>query len=60
MAEIHISEMRSQVEVTDTEALLSPGVLSRIVAAVQEELDRKAREDEARIRQTHIGGQGLR
>lgn len=55
MPEIRIGELSSQVEVTDTDALLSPRVLARIVAAVEAELEKKAREAEARQSQTRIG-----
>lgn len=55
MAEIRIGEMRSEVEVTDTDALLSPRVLARIVAAVERELAEKSRGAEDRLRETRIG-----
>ncbi len=47
MAEIRIGELKSQVDVTDSDALLSPRILTRIVAMVEAELERKAREAEA-------------
>ncbi len=54
MAEIRIGSLTSKVDVTDTDALLSPRVLARIVAAVEAELERKSREAEARTAQTRI------
>ncbi len=60
MAEIRIGELTSQVEVTDTEALLAPRVLARIVEAVEAELMRKARDEAARESETRIGSEGGR
>lgn len=42
--EVHIGEMTSTVEATDTRSLLQPRVLERIVAAVEE----RVRQDSAK------------
>lgn len=60
MAEIRIGELTSQIEVTDTNALLSPQVMARLVDAVAEELERRARDAQDREAQTRIGLQGGR
>lgn len=60
MAEIKIGQLRSEVSVTDTDALLHPRVLARITAAVEAQLAEKARTDEARSTQTRIGRKGAR
>lgn len=58
MAEIRIGELRSQIEVTDTEALLSPRVLAQIVAAVEQALEKKTRDSQVRQAETRIAKQG--
>jgi len=60
MAEIRIGSLTSQVEVTDTDALLAPRVLARIVAAVEAELMRKAHDAAARDNDTRIGTHEVR
>lgn len=60
MAEVRIGTLSTQVDVTDENALLSPRVLARIVAAVEEQMTAKARAEESRRADTRIGGQGGR
>lgn len=60
MAEIRIANLQSRVDVTDSNALLSPQVMAKIVAAVKSELEQQSRADQARISETRIGEQGGR
>lgn len=54
MAEIRIGELEAGVDVTDTDALLHPAVMARIVDAVRAQLAREAREDALREAETRI------
>ena len=56
MADIRIGEITTDVTVTDTDALLKPEVLARIVAAVEQAMAEKARVADQRIWETRIGG----
>lgn len=56
MADIRIGEMTTEVTVTDTDALLRPEMLARIVAAVEQAMAEKSRAADQRIRETRIGG----
>lgn len=56
MADIRIGEITTEVTVTDTDALLKPEVLARIVAAVEQALAEKARAADQRIWETRVGG----
>lgn len=57
MADIMIGEIRTEVTVTDTDALLQPAVLERIIAVVEARLADKARAAAARHAETRIGGE---
>ena len=56
MADIRIAEMTTDVAVTDTDALLRPEVLARIIAAVEQAMAEKARAADQRFRETRAGG----
>ena len=56
MADIRIGEISTEVTVTDTDALLKPEVLARIVAAVEYAMAEKSRAADQRIRETRVGG----
>ena len=58
MAQVRIGELRSQVEVTDTDALLHPMVLARIVAAVEKQMEARERALADRQSETRIGPEG--
>ncbi|NCO86105.1 MAG: hypothetical protein GW886_05700 [Rhodobacterales bacterium] len=58
MTDIRIGQMTTEVEVIDDDALLSPRVMARIVAAVEAALARKADIDAARRAETRIGKGG--
>ena len=60
MAEIRIGNLTSSIEVTDTNALLSPRVLAQIVQAVIEETERRKRDAQSRDALTRIGDGGGR
>lgn len=60
MAEIRIGNLSSAVEVTDSDALLNPRVLARIVAAVERALEEKARVGAAKDAETRIAEVGGR
>lgn len=55
MADVKIGMMRTAVEVTDTDALLHPQVMAKIVAAVEARIAAKANEDITRAAETRIG-----
>lgn len=55
MTDIRIGSMTTEVEVIDEDALLSPQVMARIVAAVEAALARKADIAAARRAETRIG-----
>ena len=57
MAEIRIGEIRTDVTVTDTDALLQPAVMDQIVAAVEKRLAERAQQAAARRAETRIGGE---
>jgi hypothetical protein len=56
MADIRIGEISTEVTVTDTDALLRPEVLARIVAGVEQAMGEKARAADQRIWETRMGG----
>ncbi|MEL7097505.1 MAG: hypothetical protein AAGM84_01630 [Pseudomonadota bacterium] len=56
MAEVRIGELTSEVQVTDTDALLHPMVLARIVAAVEAQMEAKDRARADKDAETRIGG----
>lgn len=57
MAEIRIGEIRTDVTVIDSDALLQPAVMSKIVAAVEQRLADRAQQAAARRAETRIGGE---
>ncbi|MDQ4054024.1 MAG: hypothetical protein M3237_15165 [Actinomycetota bacterium] len=52
--DVHIEELHTSVDAVDAEALLSPAVLTRIVAAVKRQLDDEARGDLIRADETDL------
>lgn len=52
--DVHIEELHTSVDAVDAEALLSPAVLARIVAAVKRQLDDDARGDLIRADETDL------
>jgi hypothetical protein len=58
MADVRIGSLNTQVEVTDTDALLNPRVMAQIVAAVEAAMAEKAVREAARKSETRIGREG--
>lgn len=56
MGEVIIGQITTDVTVTDTDALLRPEVLARIVAAVEQAMAEKSRAADQRIWETRVGG----
>lgn len=55
MAQVRIREVVGTMRVVDGEALLSPQIMERIVAAVLQAMHGEQRDEEARKRDTRIG-----
>jgi hypothetical protein len=56
MADIMIGEIRTEVTVTDTDALLHPAVVEKLVALILTRLADKAQADARRQAETRVGG----
>ncbi|MCK0509723.1 hypothetical protein [Aromatoleum buckelii] len=54
--QIRIREVTGTMRVVDSESLLTPSILERIVAAVMAAMESEQRDREAHRRDTHIGG----
>lgn len=56
--DVHIDEVVASVRAVDSQAIVSPAMLHRIVSAVLEELDRR-QTDEALRRTERVVGRGI-